>query len=88
MDVRTNIKEYLTQHGITVKWLSDKIHMSMVSLSTTLNQKRILKADEYFKICNALNVSYNTFAPKNNKTIRKENKNYGGRKNKKYKSLF
>lgn len=73
MDVRTNIKEYLTQHGITVKWLSDKIHMSVVSLSTTLNQKRILKADEYFKICNALNVSYNTFAPKNNKTIRKEN---------------
>ncbi len=64
MDVRTNIKDYLTQHGITVKWLSDRIHMSTVSLSTTLNKKRILKADEYFKICNALNVSYNTFAPK------------------------
>lgn len=64
MDVRTNIKDYLTQHGITVKWLSNKIHMSTVSLSTTLNKKRVLKADEYFKICNALNVSYNTFAPK------------------------
>ena len=64
MDVRSNIKNYLEQHGIAAKWLASKISMSNEALNTTLNQKRTLKADEYFEICDVLNVPYGTFAPK------------------------
>ena len=63
MDVRVLIKDYLNQQGITIKWLANSIQMNVVSLSETLNQHRELKATEYFKICNALQVPYNTFAP-------------------------
>lgn len=66
LDIRESIKIYLAQQGITIKWLANSIHMNNVSLSETLNKRRELKAPEYFEICNALRVPYDTFAPKSN----------------------
>ena len=62
MDVRVRIKNYLEQQGISNAWLSEKTGLSNSALSTMFNLKRELKADEYFKICNALKVPVGRFA--------------------------
>lgn len=62
MDIRTKIRKYLEQQGISNAWLAKKTGLSSAALSTMFNLKRELKADEYFKICSALNVPINQFA--------------------------
>jgi len=64
-DVREQIKRYLGASGVSQVWLSNKIGMNPSTLSVTLNEKRILQAEEFFLICDALNVSYNYFKHQN-----------------------
>lgn len=56
------IKTYLDEHGIKYSYVSEKTNISMNILSPMLNEKREIKAEEYFAICKALNVSLDSFA--------------------------
>lgn len=60
----TRIKEYLDKRGIRYTHISDKTGIPMNALSPLLNEKREIKATEYFAICNALNVPLTEFADK------------------------
>jgi len=64
-DVRGQIKKYLGASGVSQVWLSNRIGMNPSTLSVTLNEKRILQAEEFFLICDALNVSYDYFKHQN-----------------------
>lgn len=56
------IKDYLDEKGIKYSFISGKTGIPMNILSPMLNEKREIKAVEYFEICNALGVSLETFA--------------------------
>jgi hypothetical protein len=58
------IKNYLDSNGIKYVHVSEKTGIPMNVLSPMLNEKRDIKATEYFIICNALNVSLEKFAEK------------------------
>lgn len=57
-----NIKRYLDNNGIKYSFVSMKTGIPMNVLSPMLNEKREIKAVEYFEICNALGVSLEEFA--------------------------
>jgi len=56
------IKEYLRVKGIKQNYLAEQIGMNEKSLYAMLNGQRKVQAEEYFKICKALNVDLSTFA--------------------------
>ena len=56
------IKDYLDEKGIKYSFISGKTGIPMNILSPMLNEKREIKAVEYFEICNALGVSLETCA--------------------------
>lgn len=56
------IKEYLDSNGIKYTHISEKTKIPMNVLSPMLNEKREIKATEYFIICNALNVPLTKFS--------------------------
>jgi transcriptional regulator with XRE-family HTH domain len=58
------IKTYLDENGIKYSYLAEKTKIPMNIISPMLNEKREIKATEYFLICNALNVSLESFADK------------------------
>ncbi len=58
------IKAYLDDNGIRYTHISEKTGIPMNVLSPMLNEKREIKAMEYFIICNALNVPLTKFADK------------------------
>lgn len=58
----TNIKKYLDSNGIKYTHVSDITGIPMNVLSPMLNEKREIKAREYFIICNALNVPLTRFS--------------------------
>ncbi len=58
----TKIKAYLDTNGIKYTHVSEKTGIPMNVLSPMLNEKREIKAREYFIICNALNVPLTIFA--------------------------
>ena len=58
------VKEYLDENGIKYSYLSEKIGMPMNTLSLVLNGKRKMSVEEYFTICEALELPVNTFEPK------------------------
>lgn len=58
----TKIKNYLDNNGIKYVYVSEKTGIPMNVLSPMLNEKREIKATEYFIICNALNVPIASFA--------------------------
>lgn len=60
----TNIKDYLDKNGIKYVHVSEKTGIPMNVLSPMLNEKREIKATEYFMICDALNVPVTRFASK------------------------
>jgi transcriptional regulator with XRE-family HTH domain len=60
----TKIKAYLDDNGIRYTHISEKTGIPMNVLSPMLNEKREIKAMEYFIICNALNVPLTKFADK------------------------
>ena len=58
----TKIKNYLDSNGIKYSHVSEITKIPMNVLSPMLNEKREIKAREYFIICNALNVPLTEFA--------------------------
>lgn len=56
------IKAYLDENGIKYSYLSEKTGISMNILSPLLNEKREVKAEEYFSICEALKVPLTEFS--------------------------
>lgn len=62
-----NIRSYLINNGITQTFISKRTNISMNILNPSLNGKRHIYAEEYFKICEALNVPLDTFQISDNK---------------------
>ncbi len=56
------IKSYLDKNGIKYSHVSEKTGIPMNVLSPMLNEKREIKATEYFLICNELGVPLDEFA--------------------------
>lgn len=56
------IKAYLDRNGIKYSFVSSKTGIPRNILSPMLNEKREIKAVEYFAICNALSVPLDSFA--------------------------
>ena len=57
------VKQYLDENGIKYSFLSEKIGIPMNVLSPLLNGKRKMRVEEYFLICNALELPVDTFEP-------------------------
>ena len=57
------IKEYIKERGIRQTFLQRILGISPSSCSAMLNGKRGITVDEYFMICNALNVPLDYFKP-------------------------
>ena len=55
------IKDYIKDHGITQTWLANKSGVDYAALHAALNENRVLYTEEYFLICEALGVPYDTF---------------------------
>lgn len=62
MMLGNKIKAYLDRNGIKYSFVSSKTGIPMNILSPMLNEKREIKAVEYFAICNALGVPLDSFA--------------------------
>lgn len=56
------IKAYLDNNGIKYSYVSEKTGIPMNVLSPMLNEKREIKATEYFSICTVLNVPLEMFS--------------------------
>ena len=61
MCIAKSINAYLNEQGIKKKYVAEKTGMSENALNLSLNGKRRLLADEYVKICIALNVPFDHF---------------------------
>ncbi len=59
--VATNIKLYLENNGIKQSFLSEKTGIPITTLNATLNGNRKIQIEEYFSICDALNVRLDFF---------------------------
>jgi len=59
------IKIFIKANGIKQTFLASKLGVSNSTLNTMLNGNRNITAEEYFKICQTLNVSVETFREKN-----------------------
>lgn len=57
------VKQYLDEKGIKYYFLSEKIGIPMNVLSPLLNGKRKMSVEEYFLICNELELPVDTFEP-------------------------
>lgn len=57
------IKEYIKKRGIRQTFLQRLLGISPSSCSAMLNGKRGISVDEYFTICNVLNVPLDYFKP-------------------------
>ncbi len=55
------ILAYLESKGISQAWLARKIGKSRATLHAMLHSLRDINAEEYFNICNALEVPVSTF---------------------------
>lgn len=55
------IKEYLKENGISQTFVATKTGMSISILNAALNGNRKILAEEYFLICQALDVPLDTF---------------------------
>lgn len=59
--VEPKIKNYLKEHGISQTFIAQQINMTRPKLSCTLNEKREMTLEEYWRICKTLGVSVSTF---------------------------
>lgn len=55
------IKAYLIEKGIKQSFLSDKTNIPMSALNLMLNGNRKIMAEEYFLVCQALDVDFDYF---------------------------
>ena len=58
------IKQYLISKGITQTFISEKTGISITTLNAIMNGNRGLLAEEYFTICEVLEVPLDTFVKK------------------------
>lgn len=56
-----NIKKYLKERGITQSFIAKKVGISEEALSRILKGTRNIFAEEYFLICEVLDVPFDTF---------------------------
>lgn len=55
------IKQYLDERGIKQSFLGGKLRMSPSTINALLNGNRGISAEEYFQICDALNLPLDYF---------------------------
>ena len=58
------IKKYLDAKGITQTFVAKKTGIAINTLNAMLNGNRGISAIEYFSICDALEISLDTFSKK------------------------
>ena len=61
MDIAKSLNRYITDHGIKKTYLAQKTGLSADTISKMLNGKRRIFADEFLKICEALEIDPNDF---------------------------
>ena len=61
MGLNENIKKYISEHGITQKFLSESTGIAQEKMSNIINGKRKVTGEELLKIARALNVDANIF---------------------------
>lgn len=61
MKINANIRKYLEEHGITQTFLAQKAGMKRNAVTSMLNNRRRITAEELSKIANALGVDANIF---------------------------
>ena len=59
--VGRRIKEYLISNGIKQTFLAEKTGLSQMVISDICNKDRKIDVVEYYKICKALGVPFETF---------------------------
>lgn len=59
--IHDRIRNYIEHNGIKQADISSRTHISAEAVSRVLLGERAINAEEYAKICNALNVPYSTF---------------------------
>lgn len=55
------IKEYIVQTGLKIGVVAERAGIPINTFSAMVNGKRRITAEEYFSICNALNVPLEKF---------------------------
>ena len=63
--VARKVRAYLDEQGIKYTALAQKVGITQQQMSAILTERTQLKADVFFKICDVLGVSPETFDPKN-----------------------
>jgi transcriptional regulator with XRE-family HTH domain len=63
--VQEKIRNYLKDKGIKYTKVCADIGVSLNTFSQIMNGNRVLKADEFFRICKSLDVSPEIFDPDN-----------------------
>jgi len=59
----SRIKEYILKAGLKQNAVAERAGISPSVFSAMLNEKRKITVEEYFAICDALNVSIAIFRP-------------------------
>lgn len=59
--VQTRLRAYIKANGISQRFISKSIGLDEKSLSSILNNRRELRADEFMDICKAIRVNPNEF---------------------------
>lgn len=63
---KEKLKSFISTHGIKQKFISEKTGIEEGKLSKILNGKRKCTADEFIRICSALNVKPEIFIESEN----------------------
>lgn len=63
--LNTKIKEHIAAEGLKFVAVAEKCNIPANTFSAMMNGKRKITAEDYFSICNALEVPLDTFAPNN-----------------------
>ena len=59
--LRENIAEKKKKNGIKQSYLAEKTGMTPIAVSSIVNLKRDISAEEYVSVCDALNVTLDFF---------------------------
>lgn len=62
--VQTRLRAYIKANGITQRYISKAIGLDEKSVSSILNNRRELRADEFMDICKAIRVNPDEFIEK------------------------
>lgn len=61
MSLGLKIKRYIESKGLKLSSVAEKSNISISAFSAIMHDKRKISAEEYFAICEALNVSVSFF---------------------------